>query len=79
MLRLLLTWPWPVQPGVGHFSTFSCMAKTTDRQKTDPQVRSVSLVAATAVTAAVVVIVAVAATVVSVLAAVTVMVTGLLL
>lgn len=28
VLRLLFTWPWPVQPGVGHFSTFSCMAKT---------------------------------------------------
>lgn len=32
VLRLLLTWPWPVQPGVGHFSTFSCMART--RQQT---------------------------------------------
>ena len=28
VLRLLFTWPWPVQPGVGHLSTFSCMANT---------------------------------------------------
>lgn len=36
MLRLLFTWPWPVQPGVGHFSTFSCMAKTVRKpEKTD--------------------------------------------
>ena len=28
VLRLLFTWPWPVQPGVGHLSTFSCMART---------------------------------------------------
>lgn len=28
VFRLLFTWPWPVQPGVGHLSTFSCMAKT---------------------------------------------------
>lgn len=31
VLRLLLTWPWPVQPGVGHFSTFSCMARTEEK------------------------------------------------
>lgn len=31
VLRLLFTWPWPVQPGVGHFSTFSCMARTEQK------------------------------------------------
>lgn len=38
VLRLLLTWPWPVQPGVGHFKTFSCIAKTTDTQQMYTQV-----------------------------------------
>ncbi len=32
VFRLLFTWPWPVQPGVGHFKTFSCMAKTKNNQ-----------------------------------------------
>lgn len=31
VLRLLFTWPWPVQPGVGHFNTFSCMARTEQK------------------------------------------------
>lgn len=43
VLRLLLTWPWPVQPGVGHFKTFSCMAKTTDTHSRC-KLRSVCLV-----------------------------------
>lgn len=30
---LLLTWPRPVQPGVGHFRTFSYIARTSYRQK----------------------------------------------
>ena len=33
MLRLLLTCPLPVHPGVGHFSTFSCMARTIEDEE----------------------------------------------
>lgn len=33
VLRLLLTWPWPVQPGVGHLRTFSCMARTERKNR----------------------------------------------
>lgn len=38
VLRLLFTWPWPEQPGVGHFKTFSCMARTTDTQHMETHV-----------------------------------------
>lgn len=35
---LLLTWPRPEQPGVGHFKTFSYMARTlTDRKRWERQ------------------------------------------
>lgn len=30
---LLLTWPRPVQPGVGHLRTFSYIATTSRRQE----------------------------------------------
>lgn len=34
VLRLLFTCPCPVHPGVGHFSTFSCIAKTSAKKDT---------------------------------------------
>lgn len=46
VLRLLLTCPLPVHPGVGHFKTFSCMARTKqewEEKKSDNNIHQLKI------------------------------------
>ena len=39
VLRLVLTWPRPLQPGVGHFRIVSCIARTTGHGQQNHPIR----------------------------------------